>query len=586
MPLGRVRALARSRPRSSPTSLQLVEGRDRAAAVGAGSEPSGIRQNGWRRPTPKTREGPWRSGPDKPYPLGATYDGTGVNFAVFSEVAERVELCLIDDDGDVTETRVDLPEVDGFVWHGYVPVRAARAALRLPGPRPLRPGARPPVQPDQAAARPLRQGDRGAGRRTTSRSTPTPSATPTPRPRSVNTDDSLRHTMLSVVINPFFDWGNDRPPRHEYHETRHLRGARQGPDHAAPRRSPRRSAAPTPAIAHPAIIEHLTSLGHHRHRAHARAPVRPGPAPRRPGPVELLGLQHHRLLRPAQRVRRPAAQRGQQVLEFKAMVKALHEADIEVILDVVYNHTAEGNHLGPTLAFRGLDNHSYYRLVSDDLAHYYDTTGTGNSPPHAQPARAAAHHGLAALLGHGDARRRLPLRPRRDAGPPVPRGRQAVARSSTSSSRTRSSARSSSSRSRGTSARAATRSAGFPPLWTEWNGKYRDTVRDFWRGEAARSASSPPASPAPATSTSTPAASRSRRSTSSRPRRVHAARPRVLQREAQRGQRRGQQRRREPQPVAGTAASRGRPTTPRSARCARGSSATSSPPCCSRRACR
>ncbi len=119
-------------------------------------------------------------------------------------------------------------------------------------------------------------------------------------------------------------------------------------------------------------------------------------------------------------------QRGQQVLEFKAMVKALHAADIEVILDVVYNHTAEGNHMGPTLAYRGLDNNSYYRLVSDDLSHYYDTTGTGNSLLMRSPHVAAAHHGLAALLGDRDARRRLPLRPRGHAGPPVPRGRQAL----------------------------------------------------------------------------------------------------------------------------------------------------------------
>ncbi len=165
------------------------------------------------------------------------------------------------------------------------------------------------------------------------------------------------------------------------------------------------------------------------------------------------------------------------------MVRALHEAGIEVILDVVYNHTAEGNHLGPTLSFRGIDNAAYYRLVDDDPAHYYDTTGTGQQPAHAASARAAADHGLAALLGHRDARRRLPLRPRRHPGAAVPRGRPAVRVLRPRPAGPGHLARSSSSPSRGTSATAATRSGNFPPLWTEWNGKYRDTVRDFWRGE-------------------------------------------------------------------------------------------------------
>ena len=138
-----------------------------------------------------------------------------------------------------------------------------------------------------------------------------------------------------------------------------------------------------------------------------------------------------------------SGQRGQQVLEFKAMVRELHAAGIEVILDVVYNHTAEGNEMGPTLSFRGIDNQAYYRLVDDNPEHYYDTTGTGNTPADAPPARAAADHGLAALLGARDARRRVPLRPRRRRWPASSTRSTGCRRSSTWSSRTRSSRRSS-----------------------------------------------------------------------------------------------------------------------------------------------
>ena len=166
------------------------------------------------------------------------------------------------------------------------------------------------------------------------------------------------------------------------------------------------------------------------------------------------------------------------------MVRSLHDAGIEVILDVVYNHTAEGNHLGPTLSFKGIDNAAYYRLVDDDQQYYMDYTGTGNSLNVRHPHSLQLHHGLAALLGDRDARRRLPLRPRVDAGPRVLRRRQAVDV---------------------LRARAAGpdvsqvkliaepwdigpggyQVGNFPPQWTEWNGKYRDTVRDFWRGEPA-----------------------------------------------------------------------------------------------------
>ena len=174
---------------------------------------------------------------------------------------------------------------------------------------------------------------------------------------------------------------------------------------------------------------------------------------------------------------------GGAVAEFKTMVRSFHEAGIEVILDVVYNHTAEGNHLGPTINFRGIDNAAYYRLLDGDEA-VQGLHRNRQQPQPPAPAHAAADHGLAAVLGAGDARRRLPLRPRVDPGPRVLRSGpiERVLRSGAAGPR-------------GQPGEADRRTLGhrrgryqvgnFPGLWTEWNGKYRDTVRDYWRGEPA-----------------------------------------------------------------------------------------------------
>ena len=241
--------------------------------------------------------------------------------------------------------------------------------------------------------------------------------------------------------------------------------------------------------------------------------------------------------------------RGEQVQEFKTMVRTLHRAGIEVILDVVYNHTAEGNHLGPTLSFRGVDNRAYYRLVDGDERYYYDTTGTGNSlnVRHHESLRlimdslrywvtemhvdgfrfdlasslAREFHEVDRLAAFFDLVNQDPIvsQVKLIAEPwDVGEGGYQV--------------------------------GGFPPLWTEWNGKYRDTVRDFWRGEpgslgefAARFTGS--LRPVRGRQPPPDRVDQLRH----RARRVHARRPGLLQREAQRGQRRGQQRRREPQPV-------------------------------------
>lgn len=177
-----------------------------------------------------------------------------------------------------------------------------------------------------------------------------------------------------------------------------------------------------------------------------------------------------------------SGERGEQVNEFKSMVKAYHHAGMEVILDVVYNHTAEGNHMGPTLSFKGIDNASYYRLVEGDQQHYFDTTGTGQLAAHALAARAAVDYRFAALLGYRNARRRLPLRSGRHAGTPVPGGRQAVRVLRHRGAGPDHLAREADCRTVGLGS-GGYQVDGFPSSWSEWNGRYRDTVRDFWRSQ-------------------------------------------------------------------------------------------------------
>ncbi|HET8616702.1 MAG TPA: glycogen debranching protein GlgX [Actinomycetales bacterium] len=421
--------------------------------------------------------------PGKPYPLGATYDGTGANFALFSEVAERVELCLVDDDG--AETRVDLPEVDGFVWHGFVPglQPGHRYGFRVHGP--YDPAAGHRCNPAKLLLDPYAKaidGQIDGDESLFSYTFDAPDAEKALTAKNLNTADSLGHTMLSVVVNPFFDWGQDRSPQHEYHESviyeAHVKGlTEKHPD------VPEEIRGTYAGLAHPAMIDHLTSLG--------------------VTAVELMPV--HQFVQDSHLVEKGLSNywgyntigflaphngyaaygtRGQQVAEFKGLVKALHEADIEVILDVVYNHTAEGNQLGPTLAFRGIDNAAYYRLVDDDKAHYYDTTGTGNSllmrHPHVlqlimdslrywvtdmhvdgfrfdlASSLARQFHEVDRLSAFFDLVQQDPVvsQVKLIAEPwDVGDGGYQV--------------------------------GNFPPLWTEWNGKYRDTVRDFWRGESS-----------------------------------------------------------------------------------------------------
>jgi len=413
--------------------------------------------------------------PGSPYPLGATFDGAGTNFALFSEVAERVELCLIDDEGG--EQRLEMGEVDAFVWHLYLPRvgPGQRYGYRVHGPHDAAAGhrcnpAKLLLDPYAKAIDGQIDGDESLfSYRFTEND-------------AFNEDDSLGHTMLSVVINPYFDWSNDRPPRHEYHETviyeAHVRGLTM--THPGVPEDIRGTYA---AIGHPSIIQHLTDLGV---TAIELMPVHQfvqDTVLTDKGLSNYWGYNTIGFFAP-HNAYASAGQRGQQVQEFKAMVKALHEASIEVILDVVYNHTAEGNQMGPTLCFRGIDNAAYYRLVDGDQAHYYDTTGTGNSllmrHPHVlqlimdslrywvtemhvdgfrfdlAATLARQFHEVDRLSAFFDIVQQDPVisQVKLIAEPwDVGEGGYQV--------------------------------GNFPPLWTEWNGKYRDTVRDFWRGEPA-----------------------------------------------------------------------------------------------------
>ena len=414
------------------------------------------------------------SWPGRPYPLGASYDGAGTNFAVFSENADAVELCLF---ADQDEVRVPLTEREAHVWHGYLPgVGPGQTyGYRVHGPYDPARGLR--CDPSKLLLDPYAKAICGS-----IDWDPALFSYRFDDQHARNQQDSAPHAMKSVVVNPFFDWQDDRPLRHPYHETvlyeAHVKGLTM--THPEVPASIRGSYA---ALGSPPIIEHLQSLG--------------------VTAVELMPV--HQFVHDYALVDRglrnywgyntigffaphneysSAGQHGAQVQEFKAMVRSLHRAGIEVILDVVYNHTAEGNHLGPTLAFRGIDNPAYYRLADKDPSRYVDWTGTGNSLLMRSPfvlqlimdslrywvtemhvdgfrfdlaaTLARQFHEVDRLSAFFDLVQQDPVVSQVkliaepwDVGP----GGYQV--------------------------------GNFPPMWTEWNGKYRDCIRDFWRGRPA-----------------------------------------------------------------------------------------------------
>jgi len=411
--------------------------------------------------------------PGTPYPLGATYDGAGTNFAIFSAVAEQVDLCLFDEAGN--ETCVPLSERDAFVWHTYLPRVAPgqQYGFRVHGPYEPNRGQR--CNPAKLLLDPYAKAIEGNidwheslysyqfGDH-----------------RKRNEEDSAPHTMKSVVTNPFFDWQNDRAPDTKDHESviyeAHVKGLTK--NHPG---IPEEIRGTYAGLAHPAMVEHLCALGV---TAVELMPVHQfvhDNTLRDQGLSNYWGYNTVGFFAP-HNAYSSSGEHGEQVLEFKAMVRELHLCGMQVILDVVYNHTAEGNHLGPTLAFRGIDNAAYYRLVDDDPRFYMDTTGTGNSlkmnSPHVlqmimdslrywvlemhvdgfrfdlAATLARQFHEVDRLSAFFDLVQQDPVVSQVkliaepwDVGP----GGYQV--------------------------------GNFPPLWLEWNGKYRDTVRDFWRGE-------------------------------------------------------------------------------------------------------
>jgi isoamylase len=411
--------------------------------------------------------------PGTAYPLGATFDGNGTNFALFSEVADGVELCLFDE--ELNETKVELTEVDGYVWHGYLPgvQPGQRYGYRVSGPWDPEKGLR--CNPAKLLLDPYAKAtcdDITWGQALFSYDFDSP--------EEINTEDSAKITMHGVVVNPFFDWSGDRLPRTPLAESviyeAHVKGLTElHPD------VPEEQRGTYGGIAHPSVIAHLQKIGA---TAIELMPVHQfvnDDTLQQKGLNNYWGYNTIGFFAPHAGYSSADAL-GSQVQEFKGMVKALHTAGIEVILDVVYNHTAEGNQLGPTLSMRGIDNAAYYRLVDETPEFYMDYTGTGNSLNAGNP------HTLQLIMDslrywvtemHVDGFRfdlaatlarefyevdklsaffelvqqdpivsqvKLIAEPW-DIGP----GGYQV--------------------------------GNFPPQWTEWNGKYRDTVRDFWRGE-------------------------------------------------------------------------------------------------------
>ena len=416
--------------------------------------------------------------PGQSYPLGSTYDGAGTNFALFSDIADKVELCLLDKENN--ETRVELTEVDANIWHAYLPgiQPGQRYGYRVHGPYDPANGHR--CDPSKLLVDPYSRAF--DGEYDGDPSLFSYDITDPENPDGRNTEDSLGHTMKSVVVNPFFDWGDDKSPKTPYHETVIYEGHVKGLTMTHPD-IPENLRGTYAGLAHPVIIDYLQDLGI---TALELMPIHQFFQDDR---LRELGLRNYwgyntlGFFAPQQDYA-AATKPGGAVSEFKGMVRAYHEAGIEIILDVVYNHTAEGNHMGPTIAFRGIDNAAYYRLVDGDPRHYMDYTGTGNSlnvrHPHSlqlimdslrywvtemhvdgfrfdlASTLARELHDVDRLSSFFDLVQQDPVvsQVKLIAEPwDVGEGGYQV--------------------------------GNFPPLWTEWNGKYRDTVRDFWRGEPA-----------------------------------------------------------------------------------------------------
>ena len=410
------------------------------------------------------------------YPLGASYDGAGVNFALYSQVAQKVELCLFDEHD--AETRIEMTEQNSYVWHNYIPglQPGQRYGYRVYGPYDPMHGLR--CNPNKLLLDPYAkaiEGNIDGDESLFSYWFKSPDDT-----SAMNDLDSAAHTMKSAVINPYFDWGNDQHPYISYHDSviyeAHVRGMTNLNMDVPP--DIRGTYA---GLAYPSVIECLKKLGI---TAIELMPIHQfvnDSFLQEKGLSNYWGYNTIGFFAP-HNAYSSSGERGEQVNEFKSMVKAYHHAGMEVILDVVYNHTAEGNHMGPTLSFKGIDNASYYRLVEGDQQHYFDTTGTGNSllmrSPHAlQLITDSLRYWVTEMHVDGF---------RFDLAATLARQFQEVDKLSAFFdiveqdpiiSRVKLIAEPWDLGSGGYQV------GGFPSSWSEWNGRYRDTVRDFWRSQ-------------------------------------------------------------------------------------------------------
>ena len=410
------------------------------------------------------------------YPLGASYDGAGVNFALYSQVAQKVELCLFDEHD--AETRIEMTERNSYVWHNYIPGLhpGQRYGYRVYGPYDPVHGLR--CNPNKLLLDPYAkaiEGNIDGDESLFSYWFKSPDDN-----SAMNDLDSAAHTMKSAVINPYFDWGNDQHPYISYHDSviyeAHVRGMTNLNMDVPP--DIRGTYA---GLAYPSVIEYLKKLGI---TAIELMPIHQfvnDSFLQEKGLSNYWGYNTIGFFAP-HNAYSSSGERGEQVNEFKSMVKAYHRAGMEVILDVVYNHTAEGNHMGPTLSFKGIDNASYYRLVEGDQQHYFDTTGTGNSllmrSPHAlQLITDSLRYWVTEMHVDGF---------RFDLAATLARQFQEVDKLSAFFdiveqdpiiSRVKLIAEPWDLGSGGYQV------GGFPSSWSEWNGRYRDTVRDFWRSQ-------------------------------------------------------------------------------------------------------
>jgi isoamylase len=416
-----------------------------------------------------TAERPWPGGPR---PLGATWDGEGTNVALFSQGAEAVDVCLFDDAG--RETRIPLEESTFHVWHGYLPQvgPGQRYGFRVDGPFDPHRGHR--YNPSKLLVDPYARAVDGAFRLDDAVFGSLPG-----RDGVQDHRDSAPYVPKSVVVHDAFPWGEDRRPRRAWSDTvvyeLHVKGfTATHPD------IPPALRGTYAGLGHPAAIDHLQRLGV---TAVELMPVHhfvSEPHLLRKGLANYWGYNSLSYFAP-HAAYSASGSRGEQVREFKAMVRALHAAGIEVLLDVVYNHTAEGDETGPTLSLRGIDNRTYYRTEEQDRARYRDYTGCGNTldarSPHVlqlimdslrywveemhvdgfrfdlASALARSFHDVDKLSAFFDIIQQDPVvsAVKLVAEPwDVGEGGYQVGE--------------------------------FPPLWTEWNGKYRDTLREAWRG--------------------------------------------------------------------------------------------------------